>query len=170
MTDYLGIEIDYNKEAKLDKFSIDTLKDRYLWEEETYAQEAFARASVFGATYQGKTDFDLAQRLYQYSSDSWFMFSTPILSNGGTTRGLPISCFLNYVPDSRRGLSDHYDENIWLASSGGGIGGYWGDVRSNGIATRHGSRSTGSIPFMHVVDSEMLAFNQGITRRGSYAA
>ena len=62
MTDYLGIEIDYNKEAKLDKFSIDTLKDRYLWEEETYAQEAFARASVFGATYQGKTDFDLAQR------------------------------------------------------------------------------------------------------------
>jgi len=170
MTDYLGIEIDYNKESKLDKFSIDTLKDRYLWEEETYAQEAFARASVFGATYQGKTDFDLAQRLYQYSSDSWFMFSTPILSNGGTTRGLPISCFLNYVPDSRRGLSNHYDENIWLASSGGGIGGYWGDVRSNGIATRHGSRSTGSIPFMHVVDSEMLAFNQGITRRGSYAA
>ena len=170
MTDYLGIEVDYNKESKLDKFSLDTLKDRYLWEEETYAQEAFARASIFGATYKGRTDFALAQRLYTYSSDCWFMFSTPILSNGGTTRGLPISCFLNYVPDSRRGLSDHYDENIWLASSGGGIGGYWGDVRSNGIATRHGSRSTGSIPFMHVVDSEMLAFNQGVTRRGSYAA
>ena len=98
------------------------------------------------------------------------MFSTPILSNGGTTRGLPISCFLNYVPDSRRGLSDHYDENIWLASSGGGIGGYWGDVRSNGIDTSNYSRSTGSIPFMHVVDAEMLAFNQGVTRRGSYAA
>jgi len=170
MADYLGIEIDYNKEAKLDKFSIDTITDRYLWEEETYAQEAFARASIFGATYKGRTDFALAQRLYTYSSDCWFMFSTPILSNGGTTRGLPISCFLNYVPDSRRGLSDHYDENIWLASSGGGIGGYWGNVRSNGIATRHGSRSTGSIPFMHVVDSEMLAFNQGVTRRGSYAA
>ena len=167
---YLGIEINYDKESKLDKFSLDTLKDRYLWEKESHAQEAFARASVFGATYKGETDFGLAQRLYQYSSDCWFMFSTPILSNGGTTRGLPISCFLNYVPDSRRGLSDHYDENIWLASSGGGIGGYWGDVRSNGIATRHGSRSTGSIPFMHVVDSEMLAFNQGITRRGSYAA
>ena len=167
---YLGIEIDYDKDSKLDKFSLDTLKDRYLWEKESHAQEAFARASVFGATYKGETDFDLAQRLYQYSSDCWFMFSTPILSNGGTTRGLPISCFLNYVPDSRRGLSDHYDENIWLASSGGGIGGYWGDVRSNGVATRHGSRSTGSIPFMHVVDSEMLAFNQGITRRGSYAA
>ena len=98
------------------------------------------------------------------------MFSTPILSNGGTSRGLPISCFLNYVPDSRHGLSNHYDENIWLASSGGGIGGYWGDIRSNGISTTHGSRSTGSIPFMHVVDSQMLAFNQGTTRRGSYAA
>jgi ribonucleoside-diphosphate reductase alpha chain len=98
------------------------------------------------------------------------MFSTPILSNGGTTRGLPISCFLNYVPDSRVGLSDHYDENIWLASSGGGIGGYWGDVRSDGVSTGNGSRSTGSIPFMHVVDSQMLAFNQGTTRRGSYAA
>ena len=167
---YLGIVIDYDKEKKLDKFSLDTLKDRYFWEEETHAQEAFARASVFGATYKGETDFDLAQRLYQYSSDCWFMFSTPILSNGGTTRGLPISCFLNYVPDSRRGLSDHYDENIWLASSGGGIGGYWGDVRSNGIDTSNYSRSTGSIPFMHVVDAEMLAFNQGVTRRGSYAA
>ena len=98
------------------------------------------------------------------------MFSTPILSNGGTTRGLPISCFLNYVPDSRTGLSANFDENIWLASSGGGIGGFWGDVRSNGIPTTHGSRSTGSIPFMHVVDSQMLAFNQGTTRRGSYAA
>ena len=167
---YLGIEINYDKDSKLDKFSLDTLKDRYLWEKESHAQEAFARSSVFGATYKGETDFDLAQRLYQYSSDCWFMFSTPILSNGGTTRGVPISCLLNYVPDSRRGLSDHYDENIWLASSGGGIGGYWGSVRSNGVATRHGSRSTGSIPFMHVVDSEMLAFNQGITRRGSYAA
>ena len=167
---YLGIVIDYDKEKKLDKFSLDTLKDRYLWEEETHAQEAFARASVFASTFKGETDFDLAQRLYEYSSDLWFMFSTPILSNGGTTRGLPISCFLNYVPDSRRGLSDHYDENIWLASSGGGIGGYWGDVRINGVATQQGSRSTGSIPFMHVVDSQMLAFNQGVTRRGSYAA
>ena len=167
---YLGICIDYDKENNLDKFSIDTLKDRYFWENETHAQEAFARASVFAATYKGETDYELAQRLYNYSSDCWFMFSTPILSNGGTTRGLPISCFLNYVPDSRDGLSAHYDENIWLASSGGGIGGYWGDVRSNGISTTHGSRSTGSIPFMHVVDSQMLAFNQGTTRRGSYAA
>ena len=167
---YLGIVIDYDKEKKLDKFSLDTLKDRYFWDEETHAQEAFARAAVFGATFKGETDFELAQRLYNYSSDLWFMFSTPILSNGGTSRGLPISCFLNYVPDSRDGLSSHYDENIWLASSGGGIGGYWGDIRSNGISTSNGSRSTGSIPFIHVVDSQMLAFNQGVTRRGSYAA
>ena len=167
---YLGIEINYDKEKKLDKFSLDTLKDRYFWEEETHAQEAFARAAVFAATFKGVTDYEMAQRLYNYSSDCWFMFSTPILSNGGTTRGLPISCFLNYVPDSRDGLSSHYDENIWLASSGGGIGGYWGDIRSNGISTSSGSRSTGSIPFIHVVDSQMLAFNQGVTRRGSYAA
>jgi len=167
---YLGIEIDYSKDKKLDKFSIDTLQDRYFWEEETSPQEAFARAAIFGATYRTHINFSLAQRLYNYASDHWFMFSTPILSNGGTTRGLPISCFLNYVPDSRNGLSNHYDENIWLASSGGGIGGYWGDVRSDGVSTGNGSRSTGSIPFMHVVDSQMLAFNQGTTRRGSYAA
>ncbi len=168
--EYLGIKINYDNEKLLDKFSLDTLRDRYFTGEETHAQEAFARASVFGATFKGVTDFELAQRLYNYSSLCWFMFSTPILSNGGTKRGLPISCFLNYVPDSRVGLSSHYDENIWLASSGGGIGGYWGDVRSNGVSTAHGSKSTGSIPFMHVVDSQMLAFNQGVTRRGSYAA
>ena len=168
--DYLGIQIDYDREEELNVFSRETLKDRYFWEDETHAQEAFARASVYGATYQGHTNFALAQRLYNYASKSWFGFSTPILSNGGTTRGLPISCFLNYVPDSRRGLSDHYDENIWLASGGGGLGGYWGAVRSNGVSTANGSQSTGSIPFMHVVDSQMLAFNQGVTRRGSYAA
>ena len=168
--EYLGIKINYDNEDKLDKFSLDTLKDRYFTGEETHAQEAFARAATFGATFKGVTDFELAQRLYNYSSSCWFMFSTPILSNGGTSRGLPISCFLNYVPDSRLGLSAHYDENIWLASSGGGIGGFWGDVRSNGVSTTHGSKSTGSIPFMHVVDSQMLAFNQGVTRRGSYAA
>ena len=168
--DYLGITIDYDREKDLNDFSLNTLKDRYFWKDETYAQEAFARASVYSATYRGVTDFDLAQRLYDYASKSWFMFSTPLLSNGGTTRGLPISCFLNFVPDSRGGLSSHYDENIWLTSSGGGLGGYWGDVRSNGVSTSNGSQSTGSIPFMHVVDSQMLAFNQGVTRRGAYAA
>ena len=122
---YLGIIIDYDQEKKFDKFSLDTLKDRYFWDNETHAQEAFARAAVFSSTYKGETNYEMAQRLYNYASHCWFMFSTPILSNGGTTRGLPISCFLNYVPDSRGGLSSHYDENIWLASSGGGIGGYW---------------------------------------------
>ena len=168
--DYLGISIDYDREEYLNDFSLSTLKDRYLWNDETHAQEAFARASVYAATYKGTVDYKLAQRLYDYSSNLWFMFSTPILSNGGTTRGLPISCFLNFVPDSRVGLSSHYDENIWLTSSGGGLGGYWGSVRSNGVATSNGSQSTGSIPFMHVVDSQMLAFNQGVTRRGAYAA
>ena len=168
--EYLGIVIDHAKEAKLTNFSLGTLKDRYLLKEETNAQQAFARAAVYSATYKGNTDYNLAQRLYNYSSNNWFMFSTPILSNAGTKRGLPISCFLNYVPDSRAGLSSHYDENIWLTSAGGGVGGYWGDVRSNGVSTSNGSESTGSIPFMHVVDSQMLAFNQGTTRRGSYAA
>ena len=168
--EYLGVQIDYDRDKTLADFGVSTLQDRYLWGDEQSPQEAFARAAVFSSTYNGVTDYALAQRLYNYSSKYWFMFSTPILSNGGTTRGLPISCFLNYVPDSREGLSTHYDENIWLASAGGGIGGYWGDVRSSGVSTSSGSRSTGSIPFMHVVDSCMLAFNQGTTRRGSYAA
>ena len=135
-----------------------------------FSQEAFARAAVYASTFQEETDYAMAQRIYNYASDLWFMFSTPILSNGGTTRGLPISCFLNYVGDSIDELTDHFKENARLASSGGGIGGYWGDVRSDGTATSNGSKSTGSIPFMKVVDSEMLAFNQGVTRRGSYAA
>ena len=168
--DYLGIQIDYSKEENLNDFSLDTLKDRYFWKDETHAQQALARASVYCATYQGVVDYDLAQRLYNYSSSHWFSYSTPILSNAGTSRGLPISCFLNYVPDSRSGLSNHYDENIWLASGGGGLGGCWSSVRSNGVPTSNGSESTGSIPFMHIVDSQMLAFNQGVTRRGSYAA
>ena len=168
--DYLGIQIDYSKEENLNDFSLDTLKDRYFWKDETHAQQALARASVYCATYQGVVDYDLAQRLYNYSSSHWFSYSTPILSNAGTSRGLPISCFLNYVPDSRSGLSNHYDENIWLASGGGGLGGCWSGVRSNGVPTSNGSESTGSIPFMHIVDSQMLAFNQGVTRRGSYAA
>ena len=168
--DYLGIQIDYSKEENLNDFSLDTLKDRYFWKEETHAQQALARASVYCATYQGVVDYDLAQRLYDYSSAHWFSYSTPILSNAGTSRGLPISCFLNHVPDSRTGLSAHYDENIWLASGGGGLGGCWSSVRSNGVPTSNGSESTGSIPFMHIVDSQMLAFNQGVTRRGSYAA
>ena len=167
---YLGITIDYDKEKDFDKFSLDTSKDRYFWDNETHAQEALARASVLHPHTKEK-------QIMNWLKD--FITTVPIggsclallyLVTGEPLVGLPISCFLNYVPDSRTGLSAHYDENIWLASSGGGIGGFWGDVRSNGISTTHGSRSTGSIPFMHVVDSQMLAFNQGTTRRGSYAA
>jgi ribonucleoside-diphosphate reductase alpha chain len=88
----------------------------------------------------------------------------PYLSNGGTDRGLPISCFLNYVPDSRQGLGEHYLENIWLSSSGGGIGGYWGDIRSQDQSTSKGNKTTGVIPFMHVVDSQMVAFQSRLNK------
>ena len=165
----MKIKIDLEKDNNLTPFGIATVQDRYLDKNETSPQHAFARASKYVSTYRGTTDWDMAQRIYDYASNLWFGFSSPILSNAGTKKGLPISCFLNYVPDSRTGLSSHYDENIWLASNGGGIGGYWGDVRSDGTSTSHGSKSTGSIPFMRVVDSQMLAFNQGTTRRGSYA-
>jgi len=134
-------------------------------EGETSPQEAFARAAKAFAD-----DDDHAQRLYEYASKLWFMFSTPILSNGGTTRGLPISCFLNYVDDSRHGITNHYTENAFLSSVGGGIGGCWNGVRSVGSKTSNGSESTGVVPFLKVVDAEMLAFSQGVTRRGSYAA
>jgi len=132
---------------------------------ENSPQDGFMRAA------KAFSDNDeMAQRIYDYASKLWFMYSTPILSNGGANRGMPISCFLNYVGDSREGLTGHYTENAWLASIGGGIGGYWGHVRSDGTSTSGGSQSSGSIPFLHVVDSEILAFSQGKTRRGSYAA
>ena len=159
------INIDYRKDKLLTEFSLKTLEDRYLVGDEKSPQEGFARAA------QAFADDDAhAQRLYDYASNLWFMFSTPVLSNGGTQRGLPISCFLNYVDDSREGITDHYTENAFLSSFGGGIGGSWSDVRAQGTKTSKGSESTGVIPFVKVVDAEMLAFSQGITRRGSYAA
>jgi len=158
------MKIDYSRDALLDEFSIKTLKDRYMLPDEKSPQEAFARAARAFAD-----DMDHAQRIYDYASKHWFMFATPILSNGGTSRGLPISCFLNYVEDSREGITDIYTENAFLASLGGGIGTYWGDVRSNGTRTSNGSESTGVIPFIKVEDSLTLAFSQGITRRGSAA-
>ena len=157
--------INKDRDELLTDFGKTTLKDRYLLPEEDSPQEAFMRAA------KAYSDNDeMAQRIYDYASKMWFMFSTPILSNGGTKRGMPISCFLNYVGDSREGLTGHYTENAWLTSIGGGIGGYWGDVRSDGTLTSGGSQSSGSIPFLHVVDSEIMAFSQGKTRRGSYAA
>jgi len=161
----MAIEINFDRDQYLDEFSLKTLQDRYMLPEEVSPQEAFARAA------KAFSDDDImAQRIYDYASKLWFMFSTPILSNGGTTRGLPISCFLNYVEDSRGGITDHYTENAWLSSVGGGIGGSWSNIRSVGSTTSHGSESTGVIPFMKVVDSQMLAFSQGVTRRGSYAS
>ena len=161
----MNIDIDFRRDRYLSQFSIKTLQDRYLVDGEGSPQQAFARAAEAFADDEGH-----AQRLYDYASKLWFMFSTPILSNGGTKRGLPISCFLNYVDDSRTGLTGHYTENAFLSSVGGGIGGYWGDIRSVGSKTSNGSESTGVIPFLKVVDAEMLAFSQGVTRRGSYAS
>ena len=159
------MQLNYKRDKYLSEFSIKTLEDRYLVGEEKSPQEAFARAAIAFAD-----DDSHAQRLYDYASKLWFMFSTPVLSNGGTKRGLPISCFLNYVDDSREGITDHYTENAFLSSVGGGVGGCWSGVRSVGSKTSNGSESTGVIPFMKVVDAEMLAFSQGVTRRGSYAA
>lgn len=160
-----AILIDLSRDGLLTESGVATLRDRYMTAEEVSPQEAFARAACAFAT-----DAAHAQRIYDYASRLWFMYSTPILSNGGTKRGQPISCFLNYVPDSRKGLTDHYTENAWLGSVGGGVGGYWGGIRTNGISTSGGSASSGAVPFMKVVDSEVLAFAQGITRRMSYAA
>ena len=159
------INIDYRKDKLLTEFSHKTLQDRYLVGDEVSPQEGFARAAQAFADDEAH-----AQRLYDYASNLWFMFATPVLSNGGTQRGLPISCFLNYVDDSREGITDHYTENAYLSSFGGGIGGSWSDVRAQGTKTSKGSESTGVMPFVKVVDSEMLAFSQGVTRRGSYAA
>ena len=157
--------INYDRDALLTDFGKTTLKDRYLLPTEDSPQDGFFRAA------KAFSDNDeMAERIYSYASKLWFMYSTPVLSNAGSKRGMPISCFLNYVGDSREGLTGHYTENAWLASVGGGIGGYWGHVRSDGTMTSGGSQSSGSIPFLHVVDSEILAFSQGKTRRGSYAA
>ena len=160
-----NINIDYKRDKYLSEFSIKTLQDRYLVAGENSPQDGFARAASAFADDEAH-----AQRLYDYASKLWFMFSTPILSNGGTNRGLPISCFLNHVEDSREGITGHHTENAFLSSVGGGIGGNWSAVRSIGSKTSKGSESTGVIPFIKVVDAQMLAFSQGVTRRGSYAA
>ena len=157
--------IDYGRDALLTEFGLATLRNSYLVEGEISPQDAFARAAKAFAD-----DDAHAQRLYDYASKQWFMFSTPVLTNGGTKRGLPISCFLSYCDDSREGITKHYTETAWLTSVGGGVGGYWGHVRSDGTSTSGGSRSTGTIPFIKVTDTLMAAFSQGSARRGAYAA
>ena len=157
------IKIDRSKDAKLTNFGKATLSDRYLGKHESY-QDLFARVA---STY---ADSNLhAQRLYNYISNLWFMPATPILSNGGTERGLPISCFLNEATDSLDGILDLWSENVWLAAKGGGIGSYWGNLRSIGEKIGRVGKTSGIIPFIKVMDSLTMAISQGSLRRGSAA-
>lgn len=160
-----SIKIDLLRDAYLSEPAMAMLRNRYMVETESSPQEAFARAAAYGSD-----SVEMAQKIYDYASNLWFMFATPILANGGTDRGFAISCFLNHVGDSRKGITEHWAENTWLSSMGGGIGANWSSVRSNGASTSKGSKSTGIIPFLKVVDSQMLAISQGSTRRGGYAA
>lgn len=157
------ITIDETRDALLTDFSKATLSDRYLLAGETY-QGLFARVS---SAYAGNEEH--AQRLYDYMSKLWFMPSTPVLANGGTTRGLPISCYLNEVEDSMQGIIDTWAENNWLACKGGGIGTYWGNVRSLGETVGEVGKTSGVIPFLKVQDASTLAVSQGNLRRGSSA-
>ncbi|MGY0713436.1 ribonucleoside-diphosphate reductase subunit alpha [Azospirillum argentinense] len=157
------IRIDRSRDALLTAFGKATLDDRYLLPGESY-QDLFARVAAAYAD-----DAAHAQRLYDAISRLWFMPATPVLSNGGTTRGLPISCFLNAVPDSLDGIVDIWNENVRLASNGGGIGTYWGGVRSIGEPVKGCGSTSGIIPFIRVMDSLTLAISQGSLRRGSAA-
>jgi ribonucleoside-diphosphate reductase alpha chain len=157
------IHVDPARDALLTEFGRATLDDRYLLPGESY-QDLFARV----ASYYGD-DAGHAQRLYDYMSRLWFMPATPVLSNGGTERGLPISCFLNEASDSLDGIVGLWNENVWLASKGGGIGSYWGNLRSIGERVGQNGKTSGVIPFIRVMDSLTLAISQGSLRRGSAA-
>jgi ribonucleoside-diphosphate reductase alpha chain len=158
-----GITIDLERDNNLSDFAKNLLKDYYMNEDEDSPQESFARAAVAFSE-----DIELAQRVYEYAAKGWFVFSSPILSNAPkpneTSRGLPISCFLTYVDDSLEGLISHSDELRWMSVKGGGVGGHWSNIRSNSAI------SPGPIPFLKTVDSDMTAYRQGKTRKGSYAA
>ena len=157
------IKIDRARDKNLTDFGKATLKDRYLGLNESF-QDLFARVA---STY---ADDNLhAQRLYNYISNLWFMPATPVLSNGGTKRGLPISCFLNEASDSLDGILDLWSENVWLAAKGGGIGSYWGNLRSIGEKIGKVGKTSGIIPFIKVMDSLTMAISQGSLRRGSAA-
>ncbi|UUL82055.1 ribonucleoside-diphosphate reductase subunit alpha [Sphingomonas qomolangmaensis] len=158
-----AVEVDHSRDALLTDFGKETLKDRYLLPGESY-QDLFVRVASAYAD-----DAEHAQRLYDYISKLWFMPATPVLSNGGTGRGLPISCYLNSVPDSLEGIVQTWNENVWLASRGGGIGTYWGNVRGIGEPVGLNGKTSGIIPFVRVMDSLTLAISQGSLRRGSAA-
>ncbi len=157
------VKIDARRDELLTEFGKDTLRDRYLLPGENY-QDLFARVA---AAYSD--DGEHAQRVYDYISRLWFMPATPVLSNGGTGRGLPISCYLNSVDDSLQAITEIWNENVWLASKGGGIGTYWGRVRGIGEPVGLNGKTSGIIPFVRVMDSLTLAISQGSLRRGSAA-
>jgi ribonucleoside-diphosphate reductase alpha chain len=157
------LEVDHSRDSLLTDFGKETLNDRYLLPGETY-QDLFVRVASAYAD-----DAEHAQRVYDYISRLWFMPATPVLSNGGTGRGLPISCYLNSVPDSLEGIVDTWNENVWLAARGGGIGTYWGAVRGIGEPVGLNGKTSGIIPFVRVMDSLTLAISQGSLRRGSAA-
>ena len=159
----IEVRTDPSRDALLTNFGRATLQDRYLLAGET-TQDLFARVARAYAD-----DAAHAQRLYDYMSKLWFLPATPILSNGGTARGLPISCFLNSVEDNLDGIVGTWTENVWLASNGGGIGTYWGGVRSIGETVKGCGQTSGIIPFVRVMDSLTLAISQGSLRRGSAA-
>jgi ribonucleotide reductase alpha subunit len=161
---YFGIEIDLSRDQSLDQFALDLLEKYYMKKTDTSPQEAFARAAL--AYSDG--DLELAQRVYDYASKGWFMYSSPVLSNAPDPnekmKALPISCFLTYLSDDLEGLIEHTSELRWLSVKGGGVGGHWSDIRSvSDIAP-------GPIPFLKTVDADMTAYRQGKTRKGSYAA
>jgi ribonucleoside-diphosphate reductase alpha chain len=157
------VRVDRSRDALLTDFGRATLDDRYLMPGESY-QDLFARVASFYGDDQAH-----AQRLYDYISKLWLMPATPVLSNGGTKRGLPISCFLNEATDSLDGIVGLWNENVWLASKGGGIGSYWGNLRSIGEKVGQNGKTSGVIPFIRVMDSLTLAISQGSLRRGSAA-
>ncbi|MGI9439341.1 MAG: ribonucleoside-diphosphate reductase subunit alpha [Parvibaculales bacterium] len=157
------VKTDPSRDALLTAFGKATLTDRYLMPGETF-QDLFARV----ASYYGDDEAH-AQRLYDYISKLWVMPATPVLSNGGTERGLPISCFLNEANDSLGDIVNLWNENVWLASRGGGIGSYWGNLRSIGEKVGENGKTSGIVPFIRVMDSLTLAISQGSLRRGSAA-
>ncbi len=157
------VRVDRSRDVLLTEFGRATLSDRYLMPGEEF-QDLFARV----ASYYGDNAAH-AQRIYDYMSKLWFMPATPILSNGGTERGLPISCFLNEASDSLDGIVGLWNENVWLAAKGGGIGSYWGNLRSIGEKVGAVGKTSGVIPFIRVMDSLTLAISQGSLRRGSAA-
>lgn len=164
----MTIKIDKTKDSLLESYAVGMLKDFYLTEYEKSPQEAFKRASTAWSKYREDMNEDMAQRLYNYVSNKWFMFASPVLSNAPNGakqgKGMPISCFLTYVPDTLEGLIGHTSELRWLSVYGGGVGGHWSDVRTVSDV------APGPMPFLHTVDADMIAYRQGKTRKGSYAA